>query len=61
MALNTYVEQINHLGQSIWYDNLSLDVLRSGELKRLLDLGVSGLTSNPTIMKSIRALSKYPL
>jgi len=51
MALNTYVEQINHLGQSIWYDNLSLDVLRSGELKRLLDLGVSGLTSNPTIFK----------
>jgi transaldolase len=51
MTQNQYIKEINELGQSIWYDNLSLDVLRSGELERLLDSGVSGLTSNPTIFK----------
>jgi transaldolase len=51
MTKNQYIKEINEIGQSIWYDNLSLDVLRSGELKRLLDCGVSGLTSNPTIFK----------
>jgi transaldolase len=42
---------LNELGQSVWYDNLSRDVLRSGELSSLIDQGVSGLTSNPTIFK----------
>ncbi len=43
------IEALNKVGQSIWYDNLSRDVLQSGELKGLIDSGVSGLTSNPTI------------
>ncbi len=42
---------LNELGQSVWYDNLSRDVLRSGELRSLIEQGVSGLTSNPTIFK----------
>src|SRR5690606_12709078 len=40
------------LGQSVWYDNLSRDILNSGELKSLIETGVSGLTSNPTIFKN---------
>lgn len=48
---NKFIAALNELGQSVWYDNLSRDVLRSGELKRLIDQGVSGLTSNPTIFK----------
>ncbi|MCI5064365.1 transaldolase [bacterium] len=51
MAKNRNVQAVGEAGQSLWYDNLSLDVLRSGELQRLLEEGVSGLTSNPTIFK----------
>ena len=51
MSQNTYLSQLGALGQGIWYDNLSRDVLRSGELKSLIDAGVVGLTSNPTIFK----------
>ncbi|RMG42947.1 MAG: transaldolase [Candidatus Dadabacteria bacterium] len=51
MAKNPTIEALNQLGQSIWYDNLSRDVLNSGELKKIIDAGVSGLTSNPTIFK----------
>jgi transaldolase len=48
---NPQILALNELGQSVWYDNLSRDVLRSGELRSLIDQGVSGLTSNPTIFK----------
>ena len=38
------------LGQSIWVDSISREMLRSGELERLVQRdGVRGLTSNPTI------------
>ena len=37
-------------GQSIWYDNISRDLLNSGELKKIVsDWGIRGLTSNPSI------------
>lgn len=48
---NRQISALNELGQSVWYDNLSRDVLRSGELRSLIEQGVSGLTSNPTIFK----------
>jgi len=48
---NKNIENINKLGQSIWYDNLSRDLLTSGDIGRLIESGVSGLTSNPTIFK----------
>jgi transaldolase len=51
MAKNPQISAINELGQSIWYDNVSKGVLNSGELKSIIDLGVSGLTSNPSIFK----------
>lgn len=52
MTKNPHINALNELGQSIWYDNLSRDVLNSGELKSLIENGVSGLTSNPTIFKN---------
>jgi transaldolase len=52
MAKNKQITELNRVGQSIWYDNLSRDVLNSGELAKLIDAGVSGLTSNPTIFKA---------
>lgn len=43
-------ELLHNLGQSIWLDNITRDLLSSGTLKRYIDdLSVTGLTSNPTI------------
>ena len=42
--------QLHDLGQSLWLDNITRDLLNSGTLKRYIDeLSVTGLTSNPTI------------
>ena len=51
MTINPHLAALHELGQSVWYDNLSKDVLGSGELKELIHSGVRGLTSNPTIFK----------
>jgi transaldolase len=41
---------LHNLGQSIWLDNITRDLLDNGTLKRYIDeLSVTGLTSNPTI------------
>src|SRR6266478_2911603 len=43
-------EMLQNLGQSIWLDNITGELLDSGMLKRYIDdLSVTGLTSNPTI------------
>lgn len=43
-------QKLHVLGQSIWLDNISRDILTSGTLKHYIDnLCVTGLTSNPTI------------
>ena len=41
--------QLHDLGQSLWLDNITRQLLSSGTLKRYIDeLSVTGLTSNPT-------------
>jgi transaldolase len=43
-------QALHNLGQSIWLDNITRDMLDSGTLKRYIDeWSVTGLTSNPTI------------
>jgi transaldolase len=43
-------QRLHELGQSIWLDNITRDLLTTGTLKRYIDeLSVTGLTSNPTI------------
>jgi transaldolase len=60
MTLSTRIQRIHELGQSIWCDNLSRKMIESGELQRLIDLGIVGVTSNPTIfMKAITGGSDY--
>ena len=50
------LHQLSKLGQSVWIDYLSRDMLRSGELARLMEEdAVVGVTSNPTIFQ--KALS----
>ena len=42
--------RLHDLGQSIWLDNITRDLLEGGTLLRYVDeLAVTGLTSNPTI------------
>jgi transaldolase len=50
---------IQRLGQSLWLDKISRDLLRSGTLERYIrELSVTGLTSNPTIFE--QAIKKSP-
>ena len=43
-------QKLHDLGQSLWLDNITRDLLNSGTLRRYIDeLSVTGLTSNPTI------------
>jgi len=43
-------QQLHHLGQSLWLDNITRELLTSGTLGRYIsELSVTGLTSNPTI------------
>tara|TARA_B100000315_G_scaffold259235_1_gene314445 strand:- start:66 stop:1154 length:1089 start_codon:yes stop_codon:yes gene_type:complete len=43
------IHEINKIGQSIWLDSISRTMLQSGYLVEMIEKGVSGLTSNPTI------------
>ena len=45
------IAQVHQMHQSLWLDNLSRRLVRSGDLARLRDLGVTGITSNPTIFQ----------
>src|SRR5262245_46247475 len=41
---------LHDVGQSLWLDNVTRDLLNDGTLQRYIDeLSVTGLTSNPTI------------
>jgi transaldolase len=43
---------LHDLGQSLWLDNITRDLLNRGTLKQYIDeLSVTGLTSNPTIFE----------
>ena len=55
------LHRLSELGQSVWIDFLSRDLLRSGELeRRMRDDAVVGVTSNPTIFqKAISAGDAY--
>jgi len=54
-------QTLHNLGQSIWLDNITRDLLNSGTLQRYIDeWSVTGLTSNPTIFDhAIKNSSAY--
>ncbi len=54
-------QQLHDLGQSLWLDNITRDMLDRGTLKRYIDeLSITGLTSNPTIFDhAIRKSTSY--
>jgi transaldolase len=58
-ASNLILEIEQKYGQSIWMDNLSRDLIESGELKQLIEeRGICGITSNPTIFEKAIAGNK---
>jgi transaldolase len=47
----TPLEQLAEHGQSVWIDFLSREFVEKGDLQGLIDQGVRGVTSNPTIFQ----------
>jgi transaldolase len=45
------IAKLNDLGQSPWYDNLARSLIQGGGLQSLVDEGIRGVTSNPTIFE----------
>jgi transaldolase len=57
--MNT-IEQFAELGQSIWFDNISRGMIKNGTLASLVQQGLRGVTSNPTIFdKAISGSKDY--
>ena len=54
-------QNLHDLGQSLWLDNITRNLLKTGVLRRYIDeLSVTGLTSNPTIFDhAIKNSSDY--
>jgi transaldolase len=54
-------QKLHDLGQSLWLDNITRDLLTGGTLARYIEeLSVTGLTSNPTIFDhAIKSSSAY--
>jgi transaldolase/glucose-6-phosphate isomerase len=54
------IKELQRIGQSLWLDNIRRQLVTSGELGRLRDEGVTGVTSNPTIFeKAVSGSSDY--
>lgn len=54
------LRKLARAGQSPWYDNIDRRLIESGELKKLFETGILGVTSNPTIFeKAVSASGVY--
>ena len=55
------LDGLTKLGQSLWLDSISRELMDSGELKNLIEVvGIRGMTSNPTIFeKAINGSPSY--
>jgi transaldolase len=58
---NNPLLEIKNYGQSIWMDNLTRDLIHTGELQRLIEeRGIRGITTNPAIFaKAISGSQRY--
>jgi transaldolase len=45
------LHQVSQLGQSIWLDFIDREFIKAGKLQELIDAGLRGVTSNPSIFK----------
>jgi transaldolase/glucose-6-phosphate isomerase len=54
------LKELNKIGQSIWYDNIQRSMFSSGKFEELINTGILGMTSNPSIFdKAISGSSDY--
>jgi transaldolase/glucose-6-phosphate isomerase len=54
------IKELKKAGQSLWLDNIRRQLITSGELARLRDEGLTGVTSNPTIFeKAVSGSTDY--
>ena len=49
--MGNQLRELAAAGQSVWLDNIKRSMFASGELQTLLDAGLRGMTSNPTIFE----------
>ncbi len=49
--MTNQLQRLAEVGQSVWIDNLRRNMFASGELERLIDMGLRGMTSNPSIFE----------
>ena len=58
--MNERLRRLAEIGQSVWMDSLSRDDVQNGNLERMIEEGIVGVTSNPTIFqKAISESSLY--
>ena len=59
IKINSLIE-LAMAGQSPWYDNIERKLINSGELKKIFENGILGVTSNPTIFeKAVSSSNEY--
>jgi transaldolase len=56
--VNERLKKLQEIGQSVWVDSLSRDDIQNGNLQRMMEDGVLGVTSNPTIFQQAIAQSE---
>ena len=56
--MNERLKKLREIGQSVWVDSLSRDDIQNGNLQRMTEDGVLGVTSNPTILQQAIAQSE---
>ncbi len=49
--MGNQLRELSAAGQSVWLDNIKRSMFATGELQKLVDLGLRGQTSNPTIFE----------
>ena len=58
--MNPNTRKLHELGQSLWLDNITREMLTNGTLARYIaELSVTGLTSNPTIFEHAIANGRF--
>lgn len=48
--MNSSIRNLNSIGQSVWLDNLTRNLVLSGKLKNLIDKGLTGITTDPVTL-----------
>ncbi|MBI5206662.1 MAG: transaldolase [Candidatus Firestonebacteria bacterium] len=53
------LQKLYQLGQSPWYDNIERGLITNGELKKLFNQGILGITTNPSIFEKAINTGSY--